>query len=44
MMLEVKDLAKHFGGIRALDGVDVHLEKGELVGMIGPNGSGKTTL
>jgi branched-chain amino acid transport system ATP-binding protein len=44
MILEVGRLSKHFGGIRALDGVDFRLERGELVGIIGPNGSGKTTL
>ncbi|NJD61832.1 MAG: ABC transporter ATP-binding protein [Deltaproteobacteria bacterium] len=44
MMLEVRGLVKNFGGIRALNGVDLHLDRGELVGMIGPNGSGKTTV
>ncbi len=44
MILEAAGLSKSFGGIQALDGVDFHLEKGELVGMIGPNGSGKTTV
>jgi branched-chain amino acid transport system ATP-binding protein len=44
MILEITGLAKHFGGIRALDGVDMALARGELVGVIGPNGSGKTTL
>ena len=44
MILEVQGLTRHFGGIKALDGVDFHLAPGELVGIIGPNGSGKTTL
>ncbi|MGB7972229.1 MAG: ABC transporter ATP-binding protein [Candidatus Deferrimicrobiaceae bacterium] len=44
MMLEVRGLTKHFGGIRAVDGVDLLLGEGELVGLIGPNGSGKTTV
>jgi branched-chain amino acid transport system ATP-binding protein len=43
-MLEVQGLTRHFGGIKALDGVDFHLCQGELAGIIGPNGSGKTTL
>jgi branched-chain amino acid transport system ATP-binding protein len=44
VILEVRELGRHFGGIRALDGVDLHLREGELAGVIGPNGSGKTTL
>jgi branched-chain amino acid transport system ATP-binding protein len=44
VILEVQGLTRHFGGIKALDGVDFRLERGELVGIIGPNGSGKTTL
>lgn len=44
MILEVRGLTKHFGGIRALDGIGLGLAAGELVGLIGPNGSGKTTL
>ena len=44
MILEVRRLTRHFGGIKALDGVDFRLGRGELAGIIGPNGSGKTTL
>ncbi len=44
MILEVKGLSRHFGGIRAVDGFDLSLSRGELVGLIGPNGSGKTTV
>ncbi len=44
VILEVKGLTKRFGGITAVDNVSFQLEKGELLGVIGPNGSGKTTL
>ena len=43
-ILEVTGLYKFFGGLAAVAGVDFHLEKGEILGLIGPNGSGKTTL
>lgn len=42
--LEIKDLVKRFGGLTALKGVEMSVERGELLGLIGPNGSGKTTL
>jgi branched-chain amino acid transport system ATP-binding protein len=44
MELEIRNLTKWFGGIRALDGVSLKLSGDDLVGLIGPNGSGKTTL
>lgn len=43
-MLEVTGLAKSFGGLTAVDGVDLRLEPGEKRAVIGPNGAGKTTL
>ena len=43
-LLSVQGLTKSFGGIRALDGIDVKLEEGEVLGIIGPNGAGKTAL
>ena len=43
-LLEVRDLSKAFGGVRAVDGVDFALEPGALRCIIGPNGAGKSTL
>ena len=43
-VLEIKGLHKHFGGVTALSGVDLAIEEGEILGIVGPNGSGKTTL
>lgn len=44
VLLDVKNVSKHFGGLTAVGDVTMHLDTGELVGLIGPNGAGKTTL
>ncbi len=43
-VLDVRDLRKHFGAVRAVDGVSVQVRRGEIVALIGPNGAGKTSL
>jgi len=42
-VLELRRVARHFGGVRAVDGLDLKVSPGEIVGLIGPNGSGKST-
>ncbi|HEX8713951.1 MAG TPA: ATP-binding cassette domain-containing protein [Solirubrobacteraceae bacterium] len=42
--IEVRGVVKHFGEVRALDGVDLTARQGQVVGLLGPNGAGKTTL
>jgi branched-chain amino acid transport system ATP-binding protein len=44
MLLEAKGLHKRFGGLRAVNDVDVSVDRGEILGLIGPNGSGKSTV
>jgi branched-chain amino acid transport system permease protein len=43
-LLQVENLSRSFGGLRAVDGVSFSVEAGEILGIIGPNGAGKTTL
>ncbi|MFZ0131394.1 MAG: ABC transporter ATP-binding protein [Desulfobacterales bacterium] len=43
-ILEVQQLTKDFGGLRAVDGLDLDIEEGEILGLIGPNGAGKSTV
>jgi sodium transport system ATP-binding protein len=42
-MIEVENLVKHFGAIRAVDGISFEAREGEVLGLLGPNGAGKTT-
>lgn len=43
-LIETRGLKKHFGGLKAVDGIDFRLDKGEIRAVIGPNGAGKTTF
>ena len=42
-IIEVRKLAKSYGKIQAVQGIDLRIEKGEIFGLLGPNGAGKTT-
>ncbi len=42
--IEVRDVEKRYGALRALDGVGLEILQGEFFGLLGPNGAGKTTL
>jgi ABC-type branched-subunit amino acid transport system ATPase component len=44
VLLRLDELQRHFGGVRAVDGVSLEVEQGSIQGLIGPNGAGKTTL
>ena len=44
MLLDIRRLSKSFGSLKAADGIDLDVARGEAVGIIGPNGAGKTTL
>ena len=41
--IELHDVHRSFGAVRAVDGIDLHLEIGEIAALLGPNGAGKTT-
>ena len=44
ILLQLKNIAVSYGGVKALDGVDVEIDEGEIVALIGENGAGKSTI
>ena len=43
-VMQTEDVAIHYGGVKAVDGVELTLQRGEIRGLIGPNGAGKSTV
>ena len=43
LAIQARGLVKHFGDVKALNGIDLDVDEGTVVGLLGPNGSGKTT-